>query len=234
VRFKVTVFLALAVVLAAVFVRLGFWQLDRLANRRARNVELAARLSKPVTAFEQLPDTSEFRRATVSGTPDYEHDILYTGRSRSGSPGVYILTPVRRASSDTAVIVIRGWVYAPDAATIDRARWRETRTSFSGYVNSLPANPPSPEARAGERKLRHLSFLGVQELLPYPVSDRYVVALDSASDGAPARLTMPSIDNGPHLGYAIQWFAFAAIALIGAAIVLIRGFGSRGTGAAGA
>lgn len=227
-------FVAVAVVLAALFVRLGFWQLDRLAERRARSAELIARLAEPVTAFEQLRDTSGFRRATVAGTPDYEHDILYTGRSRNGSPGVYILTPVRRPSSDTAVIVIRGWVYAPDAATIDRARWRETRASFNGYVNSLPTDSPSPEPRASERKLRHLSFHGVQELLPYPVSARYVVALDSASDGAPARLTMPSVDAGPHLGYAIQWFAFAAIALIGAAIVLIQGFGSRGTGSTGA
>lgn len=234
-RFKVVAFVALAAVLAALFVGLGFWQLRRLAERRARNVELAARLAAPVVPFERLRgDTSAFRRAAVTGTPDYDHEILFTGRSRNGSPGVYILTPVRRAASDTAVVVIRGWVYAPDAATIDRARWRERRDSFAGYVSVLPATAPAPETRAKERKLRSLSVKGVQAMLPYPVSDRYVVSQDSAADSAPVRLPLPSIDNGPHLSYAIQWFAFAAIALIGAAIVSSRGFGSRGPGSTGA
>jgi surfeit locus 1 family protein len=236
VRFKVVAFVVLAAVLAALFVRLGFWQLRRLAERRARNVELAARLAAPVVPFERLEggDTGAFRRVAVTGTPDYEHDILFTGRSRNGSPGVYILTPVRRASSDTAVVVIRGWVYAPDAATIDRALWRERRDTFAGYVNVLPPTPPVLETRANERKLRNLSVEGVQAILPYPVSDRYVVSQDSAVAGAPARLPLPSIDNGPHLSYAIQWFAFATIALIGGAIVLFWEFGSRGPGSTGA
>jgi surfeit locus 1 family protein len=213
-------FVGLAVVLAFVFVRLGFWQLDRLSQRRARNATVASRLDEPARPFEQLPDSASFSRVSLAGTPDYSNEIVLTGRSRNGSPGVYILTPVRRPSTDTAVVVLRGWVYAPDAATVDLSRWRESRTAFQGYVVALP---PSAQARiAGGRKLRALSSGGVRGLLPYPASSRYVVSRDSASDGTPARLEMPALDSGPHLSYAIQWFSFAAIAIVGAAIVAFR------------
>jgi len=209
------------VVLAAVFVRLGLWQLDRLSQRRARNAAVLSRLDQPVVSFEQLADTAAFRRATVAGTPDYANEILFTGRSHDGSPGVYILTPVRRFAGDSAVIVIRGWVYAPDAASADLSRWREPRTRFGGYVAMLADGAPV-RGREGERKIRALTARGVRELLPYPVSARYLVSQDSVSDTAPARLALPALDDGPHLSYAIQWFAFAAIALVGSGIVVAR------------
>lgn len=219
-------FVALAIALAALFVRLGFWQLARLAERRAHNAETASRLAQPVVAFEKLSDTSSFRRVVVAGTPDYANEIVFTGRSRNGSPGVYILTPIRRPSNDSAVVVIRGWVYAPDAATADLSRWRETRRTFSGFVTTLSRVPPAREQHANGRKLRSLTLGGVQGLLPYPVAPQYVVSEDSAADSTPARLSMPTLDNGPHLSYAIQWFAFAAIAIVGAGIVL-KAQGSR-------
>jgi cytochrome oxidase assembly protein ShyY1 len=44
----------------------------------------------------------------------------------------------------------------------------------------------------------------------------------------PARLTAPALDNGAHLSYAIQWFAFAIIAWVGVAVVVSRERGKRG------
>ena len=211
---------ALAVLLvAAVFVRLGFWQLDRLEQRRQRNDVLRARLAEPVAPFAQLRDTIGYRRATVVGEPDYERELVLTGRSRQGSPGVYVATPVRRSGSDTAVVVIRGWVYAPDAATIDNGQWRESRTSFSGYVNALPSGNASTST-AGSRRLRTLSFDGVARQLPYPVARLYLVAQDSGTPQSPARLPPPALNTGPHLSYAIQWFSFATIVVIGTAVAL--------------
>ena len=223
---RVGTFVALAVVLAVVFVRLGFWQLDRLEQRRARNAQLASRLAEPVRPFEQLRDSASFRRVTLAGAPDYGNEIVLTGRSRNGSPGVYILTPIRRPNSDTAVVVLRGWVYAPDAASVDLSRWHESRNAFQGYVVPLPPSPIPPAtapSRSGTgRKLRALSSVGVRALLPYPASAQYVVSRDTASDSTPVRLLLPALDNGPHLSYAIQWFSFAMIAIVGAAIVAFR------------
>jgi surfeit locus 1 family protein len=233
VNHKLAAFVGLAVLLAALFVRLGFWQLNRLEERTAHVDGLRARLRQPVVAFDQLPDTQSFRRAILRGTPDDEHEIVFAGRSRNGSPGVYILTPVRRASSDTAVIVIRGWVYSPDAATVDLPRWRESRSEFSGYVSGL-ASTVSASTPTPQRRIRSLSSDDVRALLPYPVADRYLVAQDSAPAGAPVRLAAPTLNNGPHLSYAIQWFAFATIATVGALVVVMRARRTAARGATGA
>jgi surfeit locus 1 family protein len=219
---RIIVFVALATVSAAVFVRLGVWQLDRLSERRARNAVLRERLTEAPVEFSALRDTSGYRRAIVSGSADYENELVFTGRSRNGSPGVYIVTPVRRAGNDTAIMVVRGWVYAPDAATIDMAQWRESRSTFQGFVLSLPPGVATPPGSTG-RKVRMLSQGTLRPLLPYPFAPLYVVALDSASGpAAPARLDLPALDNGPHLSYAVQWFCFAAIAIGGAVIVIAR------------
>ena len=224
-------FLALAVALAALFVRLGLWQLNRLADRRAQNRTVEARLAAPIVAFEELPADAADRRAFVRGVPDRAHEIVLTGRSRHGSPGVYVITPMQRAENDTAVLVVRGWVYAPDAATVDLARWGENREEYSGYVNVMPSTSPGPEPRANQRRLRTLSRSSVAPLLPYPVASRYLVATDSAGGSAPARLPMVTLDDGPHLSYAIQWFAFAAIAVIGGGAVARRARAKRAVGA---
>ena len=214
-------FVAIAFLLAIVFIAMGFWQIARLKQRRVRNAQVLARMREPVVPFERLGDTLSYRRAQVTGTPDYANEIVLTGRSRNGSPGVYFLTPVRPAHGDTAAVVIRGWVYSPDAATVESSRWREARDSFSGYVSALP---DGPIARAGQRarSIRRLTLSGVQSLLPYPVSRMYLISEDAAADTAPARLPQPALDEGSHLSYAIQWFSFATIAIVGAATVVAQ------------
>jgi surfeit locus 1 family protein len=224
-------FLAVAVLLSALFVRLGIWQLDRLADRRARNATVEARLARPVVAFEELPSDAAYQRAVVRGTPDLAREIVLTGRSRNGSPGVYVITPMRRAKNDTAVLVVRGWVYAPDAATVDLTRWREDKGEYAGYVSDLPATSPGLESGGSHRRVRALSLSSVGPLLPYPVAGRYLVATDSATGSTPARLPMVALDEGPHLSYAIQWFAFAAIAIVGGGAVALRARASRAVGA---
>lgn len=218
---KIGGFVALALVLATLFVNLGFWQLRRLRERRARNAEMSARLQQPLVPFERLPDTASHRKAFVSGEADFANEIVLTGRSRNGSPGVYFLTPIRDADGDSAVIVIRGWAYSPDAASIDQARWRERRDSFSGYVLMMPTGAAATAGRRAHA-LRKLTVDGVRRLVPYPVASRYLVSEDAAADTAPARLGPPSLDDGNHLSYAIQWFSFAAIAVIGAGAVVSR------------
>jgi surfeit locus 1 family protein len=162
-----------------------------------------------------------FRRLRVSGTPDYEHELILAARSHAGSPGVNLLTPFRIAGRDTAVLVNRGWVYAPDGATIDEQKFRETDSVFVGYADLYP----SPTGTAYASKPRVLARLGADaaaRAVPYPVARFYVVALGDSSGRAdrPARLTPPPLDEGPHASYAVQWFSFAAIALAGAAFVI--------------
>ena len=225
---RLAVFVALAVCVAIVCIRLGFWQLDRLAQRRERNRNVAVRLAEPPAPLTSMPtdSSSRLRRAFVSGTPDYEHELALAPRSHEGSPGVHLVTPVRIAGRDTAVLVNRGWVYAPDGITVDRTRWRERTTSVAGYAEIADPGTDDVVLREAPRVLRRLTIAAAARGLPYPVSPLYLVATvpDSATPAAarPARLPPPTIDEGPHLGYALQWFSFAAIALIGASIVVLR------------
>jgi surfeit locus 1 family protein len=225
---RLIAFVALAVVLGALFVRLGLWQLDRRGERRAMNERVSGQLRRPaVPIAELLADSDAVNRpATIMGMPDLANEIVVTGRSSSGSPGVHIFTPLRIPGRDTAILVNRGWVYAPDAATVDLNRWRETRSTFTGFTQRLATvEPTGPAARAssGTQSIRMLSHPGIARLLPYPVHALYLVARDStAGDSVPVRIGAPPLSDGPHLSYAIQWFAFAAIALGGAAAVVHR------------
>ena len=197
-----------AAIIAVVCVRLGLWQLDRLEQRKARNATIAAAFHEPPMSAElaRKGGATRFRRVTATGRWDYGRESVVSGRTRNGSPGVHIVTPMILGDSEE-ILVNRGWVYSPDARTIDLPRWREgDRGQFVGYVDELPsALQPSSPARP------------------------YVVALaDSGSQPAaagerPVRLPIPAFgDEGPHLSYAVQWFSFAAIALIGTPIVVRR------------
>lgn len=223
---RIIAFAILALAAAALFVRLGIWQLHRLGERRARNALVSTRLTSPPIDVRALShDTIEarYRRVRVAGTPDYAHEVAWMARTQQGAPGVDLITPVRIAGSDTAVLVNRGWVYAPDGATVDFSKWREPDTVFTGYVEEL-APGVNGESQRHPRLVSRLSAPTVKRAFPYPVRPFYVVAVgdSAAAPGKPTRLEVPPLDEGPHLSYAIQWFGFAAVAIVGAGIVVTR------------
>ncbi len=221
--------IVIAVTAAALFARLGFWQLGRLSERRAFNELVASRADSLPVPLATLPaDTgrTRFRRVRVEGTYDWAHQIVLTGRSRNGSPGVYVLTPLRPTAGDTALLVYRGWVYSPDAMRVDLTRWREADTaSFEGFVLPYPtaAREGSPALRGQPRALRWLDPAAARALVPYPLAQFTVVALGDGGDPArlPVRLEVPPLDEGSHRSYAIQWFSFAVIAVVGGGLLVL-------------
>ena len=87
----------LAIVTALIFSRLGFWQLHRLHERRARNAALASRLMTPAVPLARLASDSagaHWRRVEARGRFDFDHQIVLSGRTHNGSPGVQIVTPL--------------------------------------------------------------------------------------------------------------------------------------------
>ena len=213
-----------AVLAAALFMRLGVWQLHRLAERRARNALVVSRLDSAQVPLSALPrDTTEsrFRRVQVAGVPDYAHELILAARTHNGAPGVDLITPIRVAGNDTAVLLNRGWVYSPDAASIDEARWRENDSVFVGYAETLPTDGGVPY-RSRPHTLTRLTLTTARGALPYPVFGFYVVEMGdtTTAPGRPQRVGVPPLDEGPHKNYAIQWFFFALVALTGAAIVI--------------
>lgn len=222
-RIHLRLFVAFAIILAAVCIRLGFWQLSRLQQRRTLNALVRSRLDSTEVDFGALPrdSTARFRRVRITGTPDYAHQLLWAARVHDGSPGVNFLTPYRIQGSDTAVLVNRGWVYSPDGSTVDEARWRDTASTLLGYVELFPPVTGSTFA-SRPNVVSRLSYDVVAKSMPYPIAPRYVVMIGD-SVMAPdriARLTLPPLDEGPHFSYAVQWFSFALVALIGAGYVV--------------
>lgn len=234
---RILAFVVFAFAAAALFVRLGFWQLHRRKERRAQNAVIEARRALPAAdAFTLARDSANapFRRAFAHGTLDDAHELVLTSRTNDGSPGVWILTPLRVPGRDTALLVLRGWAYSPDAATVDLTRWREVDSAFTGYLAPFTerAKRATVPAEVSGRALRRLERGAVARLMPYPIAPVYLVAGEDSARRVPTgaanttprlvRISFPAIDDGPHLSYAIQWFAFGFIAVIGALAVALK------------
>ena len=222
------VFIACAVVFGALCTRLGVWQVQRLGERKRRNAQLIARLHEPPVDVTALPrDTSlaRYRRVRLNGRYDYAHEIVLAYRERDGAPGVDIITPLRTAGNDTATLVDRGWVYAPDGATIDHALWREADSlSGTGRVRTLGVGAGPAVSGDHPDRQRWVSPEAVAAWAGYPVRP-YDVLLEgdtAVTPSHPVRFGQPVVDEGPHLSYAIQWFSFALIAVIGAGLAVVR------------
>jgi len=227
-------FILFAVAVSLGCIRLGFWQLSRLDERRARNAAIAERLAAAPTSLDSaLRDTAtaRYRRVQLRGRFDYGHERFLTSRGRDGAPGVHLLTPLLRPGTDTAVLIIRGWVYSPDGAHIDLGRWHEgDSVALEGFVDDFTSGRGPVTPREPDRGIRRLEFDSLRVSLPYSLAPKVVVQTSDSAERAdrPARLHGPALDEGPHKGYAMQWFAFAAIGLIGVGAVLRRELGVAG------
>lgn len=238
-----TALVVVAVVFAIIFSSLGFWQLRRLAERRAQNAMLLSRRSLDPVPVESLPsDTAaaHFRRVKLVGSYDYSREFALTLRTRNGSPGVNIITPLRRPGSDTVLLVDRGWIYAPDGMTADLRHWREPDpVNAIGVVETFPQpNPYAPASPNRARSYRWLDRATLSRDLQGPIAAYYVViapdstvaygavnartAAATPAAEAPPRIEPRALDEGPHKSYAVQWFSFAAISIIGMTIFIRR------------
>ena len=123
------------------------------------------------------------------------------------------------------MLVNRGWVYSPDAMTVDLNPWREADVvDGHGFVETFPTKGPFPAPNPSRpREFRRLNRAELQKVLPYPIANYYVVLTDSsASASTPPRVEPMPLDEGPHRMYAIQWFSFAAISITGLVIFIRR------------
>jgi cytochrome oxidase assembly protein ShyY1 len=217
-------------VLVIAFVRLGIWQLDRNEERAEHNALIEANSQRdPVPVEEVLrPNTAVepdqvWTPVRASGSYDVDHQLVVRLRPLDGQPGVHVLTPLVTGSGD-ALLVDRGFV------------------PHEGSPASSPAIPEPPPAeveivgrvRASEEGrgtggdpatgvIRHVDVDQIAATLPYPVYGAWVEVIDEQPPPAvaPVRPPEPTLDAGPHLSYAVQWFLFACIG-IGGFILLAR------------
>lgn len=206
------IFLALALTTAAACVALGLWQLARLDHRRAANGIARITRALPPRIYPGGGYLAPDVPVTATGTYDSEHQFVLRGRAHDGAPGVEIATPLRMAGTDTALIVVRGFVPSDDAMTVDRSALREEGVrTVHGIAFAMPM-VGIPVLRNNDTTWDRLPGAWLRDHFPYPV---YPYALwqsrDSGMTGFPIRLGAPALTDGPHLNYALQWFGFAII-----------------------
>jgi surfeit locus 1 family protein len=108
----------LVVALIITMVILGFWQLQRLDDRRERNDAIESRTAEPVVPVDDLVSSSdplavgdelEYRIVEAVGVYQPADEVFVRNRTLDGRPGYWVLTPLRLDDGE-AVIVNRGWV----------------------------------------------------------------------------------------------------------------------------
>jgi surfeit locus 1 family protein len=209
--------------MAAACTSLGLWQLRRLATRLAANREALAGRRLPVLRVEGgsaralLPN----RRAQLTGELDEGREFLLRWRVVQGVPAIQVVTPLRIAGNDTAVLVNRGYIPAPDAVDPGSATWSEPgQTRFRGVLLPIPDRGDGAPLQHGARETwKSLDLRAMRSRLPYPLAPVYLIAEPDSSAGLahtvrgrvyPFRAEPPALGEGPHLMYAVQWFGIAA------------------------
>jgi surfeit locus 1 family protein len=208
------------VVLAIAFLaRLGFWQLDRLEQRRAANAELTRQLAQPPLLLDGRPLPAEpaalkDRQATVTGHFDFARQVALTQRSWQGQPGIHLLAPLVLPGGRQAVLVDRGWLPLDEAAPAAWSAYDQPgELTIAGYL-ALTQPPRTAETNTAPRQSWYrVDIAAIERQLPYELLPLYLRQAPGAEpDALPYRAPLDvNLSEGPHLSYAVQWFLFAAI-----------------------
>src|SRR4051812_35481980 len=172
-------FAALALLLAAIMVGLGDWQLHRYHERAAINDRIAAGDSGPAVPISQVlpgpagtgppvgPPPSagtEWAPVRLGGRYDQRHEPLARGRTVEGSVGYEVLTPLVLPDG-SAVLVDRGWVPPPDGGALVKPDVPAAPTGEVTVVGPL-RRPESGADRPAQGSVRRISPARLG--LPYP------------------------------------------------------------------
>jgi surfeit locus 1 family protein len=220
--------MGLLLLAAAGFASLGVWQLGRLRERRAANiVTTAARAAAPIALTDgalTAAETLAGRRLVARGVYDHRHDIVIRNQPFQGVPGVRLVTPLRLADG-RAVLVDRGFLPAPDAVSVEPDSFREPgERTVRGLAVPVSSGAGEPIVHGGRTTWKRLDLQALRTRLPYAVLPILIRQTpDSTLASFPRRVEAPPIDEGPHLGYAMQWFLFSAMAVAFALLVVGRG-----------
>jgi cytochrome oxidase assembly protein ShyY1 len=220
-------------VIAMVFlmINLGFWQLRRLDQRKAFNEQVRENAHvQPIAAEPGLP---EWRRVTLRGTYRQDSDVLVANRTQNSQPGYWVVTPLER-DDGTTVVVSRGFVPLSITATggIEATKPPTGPVEIVGLDQNSRGGGRFATGQDASRRpeitqvdLRALGRQWNLDLAPFWVQ---------MTDQQPANDTTvltpvpePELNNGPHLSYAVQWFLFSTIAVVGYPLVLRRNADSR-------
>jgi len=206
------------------FVALGWWQLGRARQKQAM-IESFTR----GTHSQAIPDGGStdglprYQQVTLHGRYDPLHQVLLDNMpSSTGQPGYRVLTPLVRTGSTRLLLVDRGWVpVGANREKLPLVAVADDERETGGRLDGLPV----PGIRVGTagvagdhhwpRVLNFPTQADLELVLGQPVEPR-IVLLDATRPDGYERVWRPALGFPPerHLGYAVQWFALALVAVI--------------------
>jgi cytochrome oxidase assembly protein ShyY1 len=195
------------------------WQYQRGVDRHARNTIIQERIAQEVINLKEIDDEyakNEWRKVSATGSFDQSKQILLRNRYSEGKYGYEVLT-LFTSSTGERFWVDRGWVQAGATATTPPSVTivPDGQVEISGRFrldSSLPRGSFFALPGSGEGLV---SELNAQSQLD---TEKYYLDLLSGSDlsltpAAPAQL--PSLSDGPHMAYALQWLFFGGLIIYG-------------------
>jgi surfeit locus 1 family protein len=226
-------------VISVVFVSLGMWQLRRLDERRLANTVGESRFeAEPVDATLLVSaagsdlDSLNDRRALATGVFVPESEVLIRSQVYREVAGFHVITPLL-TEDGSAMLVNRGWVpLEMDQVPVTAAPPPTGEVTVEGWL------APTQERRApGPRDpedgrlvaLNRVDIERIQDQVSLPLSPVYLVAMGEWEAELPIPVDPPTFDDeGPHLAYAVQWFSFLAIGLVGYGFLIRKSLPSSG------
>lgn len=226
----------------AVMLRLGLWQLDRLETRRAFNDHVRLMQGADPLDLNILSETSsltamEYRAASASGIYDFGRQLAlrnqYWGDPDSAAQyGYHLLTPLLMEAGQ-AVLVDRGWVPGQYDSPHSWGQFDETSTASVTGILRLPllagemgGGVPDPQISPGERLdvWNYINLERLQAQMPYPLLPVYLQQAPAGEQTTLPYKVLPVLElsDGAHLGYALQWFFYAALVFFGYPVYLRR------------
>jgi surfeit locus 1 family protein len=220
----------LALAGGVVCARLGIWQLDRLEQRRAFNAHVEAmRVAEPLDlAARPREDLTamEYRAVSVSGRYDFENQVALRNQYYEDQVGYHLLTPLL-LDDGSAVLVDRGWI--PADGNDSPAAWRKYdqagEVDLQGQVRlgqpeASLGSASDPALAPGQSRLEFWNIVDLERIgqqTPYPLLDVFIQPETDPADTVPPIPYQPELElsEGPHMGYAVQWFIFASLLVLG-------------------
>ncbi len=214
-----------AVVAAVSTLRLGFWQLDRAAQKTALQQSIESRSALPELAQADLADSAEAasllyqRRIRLSGHWLPEATVFLDNRQMDGRPGFFVMTPLRLdtdVGNGKLVWVQRGWVPRDNDV-----RTRLPAVPTPRHLVEVAGRIAPPPARLFEFDgdetgpiRQNLDLDASARRLGQTVLPLTVLQTESPTDGDDGLIRhwpSPTLDVDKHHGYAFQWFALSAL-----------------------
>ena len=237
-RPKWIAFHLLVVLGVALMIWAAFWQLDRLDERKAFNVVVEARIDLPAVPLDELlataadPTDLEWRQVTVTGA-FRPQQIVWFNRSQDGLAGDNVLAALDQDSTadqpSTVVIVNRGFVMLGtngDAApTGDIDILGRIRVPMERQRGELTDGGDGSLLEVRRIDLEQLDAQIDGDVAPFYID--LIGSIPNVTGADPAPVPAPTLDDGPHFSYAVQWFIFAAAVLVGWVLAVRRSIRSR-------